>query len=89
MDSIELPVDKRTAAAILGISTDTLDEWTARGLIRHIKYNVPGNPGNRGKVLYLPSDLLAFRERYREVGRDVEAEVEQMIDEARRIRGER
>jgi len=82
LDRIECPLGKEDAASILGISADTLDEWTARRLIPHIKYDVPGNRGNRGKVLYLPSDLLKFRTAYRMGGRDIEAEVEAMMDEA-------
>jgi len=76
---IECPLTKTEAAEILGISTDTLDQWTAKYSIPHIKYDMDGN---RGKVLYLPSDLLEFRERFRVEGRDIEGEVGEMIKEA-------
>jgi len=79
---IECPIGKREAAEILGISTDTLDQWTVRYGIPHIKYDMDGNRGNRGKVLYLPSDLLEFRERFRVEGRDIKDEVGGMIKEA-------
>ncbi len=36
---VELPVDKKQAAAFLGISEDTLDTWTAR--VRHPPHQVP------------------------------------------------
>jgi hypothetical protein len=78
---IECPVDKETAANILGISVDTLDQWTARYGIPHIKYGMDGNRGNKGIVRYLPSDLLAFRARYRVEGRDVQDEVEEMVSQ--------
>ncbi len=78
-EEIECPVGKERAAKILGICPATLDEWTARYGIRHIKYDMAGNTGNRGKVLYLPSDLLEFRERYRVNGRDVKGEVEAIL----------
>jgi hypothetical protein len=58
---------------------DTLDQWTARGVIPHLKYNVLPNTGNRGRVLYLPSDLLAFRQSHMVKSRDIEAEVENLI----------
>jgi hypothetical protein len=35
----------------------------------------------KGKVRYLPSDLLEFRGRYRVEGRDVQGEVEEMLSE--------
>ena len=81
--SIECPVDKKTAAQILGVSADTLDQWTAKYGIPHIKYDMDGNLGNKGKVVYLPSDLLEFRGRYRVEGRDVQDEVEEMLSETR------
>ena len=77
--SIECPVDKQTAAQILGVSVDTLDQWTARYGIPHIKYDMDANRGNRGKVLYLVSDLLEFRDRYRVEGTDVRREVEEIM----------
>ena len=76
---IECPLTKTEAAEILGISTDTLDQWTAKYRIPHITYDMDGN---RGEVLYLPSDLLEFRERFRVEGRDIEGEVGEMIKEA-------
>ncbi|KPK66370.1 MAG: hypothetical protein AMK73_00195 [Planctomycetes bacterium SM23_32] len=82
--AVECPVSKQLAAEILGISVDTLDQWTARYGIPHLKYDMDGNRGNRGKVLYLPSDLLAFRERYRVEGRDIEREVEEMLRDKER-----
>jgi hypothetical protein len=81
---IECPIGKADAARILGVSQDTLDQWTAEYGIPHIKYDMDGNTGNRGKVLYLPSDLLAFRSKYRAEGRDIGAEVEQMLSEGKR-----
>ena len=78
---IECPVSKKAAARILGVSVATLDNWTARGLIPHIKYDVDGNTGNRGKVLYLAIDLLAFRRTYRRKPRDVGAEVDEIMAE--------
>jgi hypothetical protein len=83
--TIECPVDKETAADILGIAADTLDQWTAKYGIPHIKYDMDGNRGNRGKVLYLASDLLEFRARYRVEGRDVQSEVEEMLSETREL----
>ncbi|MFW6118815.1 MAG: hypothetical protein ACOC7S_00615 [Planctomycetota bacterium] len=80
----ECPIGKREAAEILGISVDTLDTWTARYGIPHFKYDMDRNRGNRGKVVYLISDLLEFRKQYRVEGRDVEAEVDEMIATARR-----
>jgi len=47
----------------------------------------PGDPGNRGRVFYLPSDSLAFRERYRAASWDPGTEVQRMIDELRRMLG--
>jgi len=79
---IECPIGKREAAEILGISTDTLDQWTVRYGIPHIKYDMDGNRGNRGKVLYLPSDLIEFRDKFRVKGPDIEKEVAEMITEA-------
>jgi len=76
---IECPIGKREAAEILGISTDTLDQWTATYGIPHIKYDMHRNRGNRGKVLYLPSDLLEFRDKFRVDGRNIEEEVEEML----------
>jgi hypothetical protein len=32
--------------------------------LRHIKYEMPGNVGGKGRVAYLPSDILAFREQF-------------------------
>ena len=80
-ESIECPVDKQTAAQILGVSVDTLDQWTARYGIPHIKYDMDANRGNRGKVLYLVSDLLEFRDRYRVEGTDVRRKVEEIMAE--------
>ena len=77
--SIECPVGKKTAAEILGVSVDTLDQWTARYSIPHFKYDVAGNCGNRGKVLYLPSEVVAWREQYHVKGQDIGADVEQFI----------
>ena len=78
---VECPVDKKTAAKILGISTDTLDEWTVKYEIPHFKYDMDENKGNRGRVVYLASDILAFRERFRAEGRDIKAEVEEIMAE--------
>ena len=78
---IECPVTKKDAAEILGISCDTLDQWTVRYGIPHIKYDMDGNRGNRGKVLYLPSDLIEFRDKFRVEGRDIAREVGEMIKE--------
>jgi hypothetical protein len=60
----ERPITKKEAAALLGVSTDTLDVWTARYGIRHVKYDMPGNRGNKGRVVYLREDILAFRDRF-------------------------
>ena len=79
INHIECPIDKRTAAAILGISEATLDEWTARYGIPHYKYDMDQNTGNRGKVAYLASDILEFRERYRREGPTIEDEVEKIL----------
>lgn len=76
---IECPIGKTAAARILGISTDTLDQWTARYGIPHYKYGMDGNRGNRGKVLYLPSDLLEFREKFRVEDRRIDEAVEEML----------
>ena len=62
---VECPIGKQKAAKILGVSTDTLDQWTAKYGIPHYKYAMEGNSGNRGKVVYLASELVAFRERFR------------------------
>ncbi|MCD6404958.1 MAG: protein kinase [Planctomycetes bacterium] len=72
---VEYPIGKRDAAEILGISTDTLDQWTVKYGIPHYKYDVAGNRGNRGKVVYLASDILCFREKYRVVGRDIVCQI--------------
>lgn len=61
-----------------------MDQWTAGYGIPHLKYDMDGNRGNRGKVLYLPSDLLAFRGQFMVGGRDIEKDVEQMLAEADR-----
>jgi hypothetical protein len=76
---VEHPVGKREAAAILGISIATLDTWTARCGIPHLKYDVPGNPGNRGRVVYLPSELLQWRAQFKVGQRDIAAEVEELL----------
>jgi hypothetical protein len=60
----EKPLSKKEAAELLGISTDTLDIWTRNLGLRHIKYEMPGNVGGKGRVAYLPSDILAFREQF-------------------------
>ena len=78
-EGVEYPMDKKRAAAFLGISGDTLDKWTARYGIPHVKYDMAGNRGNRGKVLYLLSDLTEFRARYRVQGRDVAGEVDALL----------
>ena len=80
-ESIEVPVGKETAAAILGVSTDTLDRWTAKQGIPHIKYDVEGNRGNKGRVLYLPSEVLAFRERFHFAERPVSERVDDLLDD--------
>ena len=74
---IECPVDRRMAANILGVSESTLDSWSAMGLIAHLKYDVRGRKG--GRVLYLPSELLRFRQEHNVSVRDIGAEVEKMI----------
>ena len=76
---VECPIDKGAAARILGISTDTLDQWTARYAIPHYKYDMDGNRANRGRVVYLASDILAFRDQFRVEGRNVEADVDEML----------
>jgi len=76
---IECPIDKNAAAKILGVATDTLDQWTASYAIPHYKYDMDGNRGNRGKVMYLASDILQFREKFRVEGRNVTADVEEML----------
>ena len=79
---IECPINKTMAAAILGVSEDTLDQWTVRYGIEHYKYDMAGNTGHRGKVVYLASDILAFREQFRVEGRDIEGEVELMMSDS-------
>lgn len=76
---IECPVNVKTAAAILGVSAKTLYEWTARGLVPHLKYEV--GRGQKGAVRYLPADLLAFRDKFRQEGglEQIEADVEEML----------
>ena len=74
---VECPIGKKKAARILGISTDTLDQWTARYGIPHYKYVMEGNTGNRGKVVYLVSDLLNFREKFRIESRDIDRDLDQ------------
>ena len=63
-EDMERPLTKKQAAKLLGVSTDTLDVWTRDFGLRHIKYQMPGNPGGKGRVAYLPSDVLAFRRRF-------------------------
>ena len=82
MLEIECPIGKQQAAEILGISVDTLDQWTVRCGIPHYKYDMDGNRGNRGKVAYLASDILEFRERFKVERRDIEREVEKTMAEA-------
>ncbi len=82
--NVECPVGKRTAAKLLGVSTDTLDAWTVRYGIPHYKYDMEANSGNRGKVVYMASDVLEFRERFRVEGENVQAEVERMMSEIER-----
>ena len=60
----EKPMTKKQAADMLGVSTDTLDAWTVQYGIRRVKYAMPANRGNKGRVAYLPSDILAFRDRF-------------------------
>ena len=48
---IERPVGKADAVAILAVSVATLDTWTARCSTPHPKYDAPGNPGNRCRML--------------------------------------
>ncbi len=69
---VECPIGKRKAAKILGVSTDTLDQWTAKYGIPHYKYAMEGNSGNRGKVVYLASELVEFREKFRVETRDID-----------------
>lgn len=76
---IECPIGKQKAAKILGVSTDTLDQWTAKYGIPHYKYSMDGNSGNRGKVVYLASDLVEFREGFRVGERDISADVDKML----------
>jgi hypothetical protein len=94
MLEVECPIGKKKAAKILGISTDTLDQWTTKYGIPHYKYAMEGNSGNRGKVVYLASDLVEFREKFRVERRDIDrdpdrleerdigAEVDRMIRDA-------
>jgi len=73
---VECPVEKKKAAGILGISTDTLDQWTAKYGIPHYKYVMEGNTGNRGKVVYLVSDLIEFREKFRVESRGIDRDLD-------------
>ena len=82
--NVECPVDKRTAAKLLGVSTDTLDAWTVRYAIPHYKCDMEANSGNRGKVVYMASDVLEFRERFRVEGQNVQAEVDRMLSDIER-----
>lgn len=61
----DVPISRKQAAKLLGVCLDTLDSWTVRLSIPHIKYDLPDNPGNKGKVIYFAKDLVAFRERFR------------------------
>ena len=79
---IECPINKTMAAAILGVSEDTLDQWAVKYGIEHYKYDMDGNTGHRGKVVYLASDILAFREQFRVEGRNIEREVELMMSDS-------
>ena len=53
--------------------------------IPHVKYDMEGNLGNRGKVVYLASDLLEFREKFKVEGRSIEADVHEMITEVDKL----
>ena len=59
--SIERPLTKQEAANILGVSTDTLDAWTARYGIAHYKFNVPANKGTRGSIRSRCMDSVTLR----------------------------
>ena len=81
---VECPIGKQEAAKILGVSTDTLDQWTAKLGIPHYKYDVAGNTGNWGKVVYLATELLAFREQFKVAGEDIGRAVEDFMAQADR-----
>ena len=61
----ERPLSKKEAAELLGVSVDTLSNWTERFGIPYIKYALPDNRGNKGRVIYLVKDIMAFRDSFR------------------------
>jgi hypothetical protein len=60
MDTKELPVDEKQAAAFLGVSVHWMrrSRWAGNGPV-FIKYE---SNGANGAVRYLPSELERFRE---------------------------
>ena len=66
------------------MSTDTFDQWTARHGIPHGKYGVAGNKGNEGKVVYLATDVLNFREKFRVANGNIGRTVEELVARADR-----
>ena len=60
----DIPISRKQAAKLLGVCLDTLDSWTIRFGIPHVKYDLPDNPGNKGKVVYFVRDLISFRDSF-------------------------
>lgn len=54
-------IDTKTAAPLIGITPETLENWRARG------EGPPfyKTPGRTGKVLYDPADIAAWRAQHR------------------------
>jgi len=70
-DAIECTVSRPTAARILDISVDTLDELTTTYNIPHIRTHVDEDPPDRSRERYWLTDVLELPDRWRAEGRDV------------------
>ncbi len=58
---MDILIPSRQAAAFIGISPETLENWRIRGVgPQFLK-----TPGRTGKVLYDPADIAAWREQRR------------------------
>ena len=54
-------LDTRTAAPLIGVAVGTLENWRVKGIgPKFIK-----TPGRRGKVLYDPADIKAWKDANR------------------------
>lgn len=71
-------IDTKTAAPLLGITPETLENWRARG------EGPPfyKTPGRTGKVLYDPADIAAWRNQHR-YSSTAEAEAHNAIAKAK------